>query len=133
MPSTGQGHITGARGHIHEQEIHVLPDHIGPELLDRTGNDRAAPHNGVFLVLHQQVDAHYINAHAALDGPAALVVRHGTAMNAEQLGDGRAGDVRVENGRFIAQLLHGDGQHRRDGRFADAAFAGDDRDDLFDI
>ena len=60
-------------------------------------SDRAAPHNGVFLVLHQQVDAHYINAHTALDGPAALVVRHGTAMNAEQLGDGRAGDIGIQS------------------------------------
>jgi len=127
----GQGHITGARGHIHEQEIHVLPDHIGPELLDRTGNDRAAPHNGVFLVLHQQIDAHYINAHAALDGPAALVVRHGTAMNAEQLGDGRAGDIGIQNATMVATAGHGTGQQSAGHALAHAALAGNNADDLF--
>ena len=81
----GQGDVTGSRRHVHEQEIDVFPDHIGPELLDRTGDDGAAPDDGVFLVLHQQVDAHHVDAHPALDGPATLVVSHGTAMDAEQL------------------------------------------------
>jgi len=128
----GQGHVTGARGHVHEQEIHVLPDHVGPELLDRPGNDRAAPHHGVLFVFHQQVDAHHVNAHAALDGPAALVVGHGAAMDAEQLGDGRAGDVGVQDAAVVAAAGHGTGQQGAGHALAHAALAGHHADDLLD-
>ena len=128
----GQGHITGSRRHVHEQKVHVLPDHIGPELFDGTGDYRAAPHNGVFLIFHQQVDAHDIDAHAALDGPAALVVGHGTAMDAEQLGNGRAGDVGIQNAAVVAAACHGAGQQSAGHALANAALAGHNANDFFD-
>ena len=126
-----QGHVAGSRRHVHEQEVHVLPDHIGPELLDRTGDHGAAPHNGVLLVLDQQVDAHHINAHPALDGPAALFIGHGTAMDAEQLGDGRAGDVGIQDAAVVAPAGHGAGQQGTGHALADTAFARNNADDLF--
>ena len=126
----GQRHVAGARGHIHEQEVHVLPDHVGPELLDCAGNDRAAPDHGIFLVFHQQVDAHHINAHPALDRPAALVVCHSTAVDAEQLGDGRAGDIGVQHAAVIAAASHCAGQQSAGHAFAHAALAGHNADHL---
>ena len=42
-----QGHVAGSGRHIYEHIVHVFPDHIGPELLHRAGDDRAAPHNRI--------------------------------------------------------------------------------------
>ena len=128
----GQGHIAGSRRHVHKQEIDVLPDHIGPELLHRTGDDRAAPDDGVLFVLHQQVDAHHVDAHPALDGPAALLVGHGPAMDAEQLRDGRAGDVGVEDAAVVAAACHGAGQQGAGHALAHAALAGHHANHFFD-
>ena len=92
----------------------------------------AAPDHRVLLVLDQQVDAHDVDAHPALDGPAALAVGHGPAMDAKQLGDGRAGDVGVQDAAAVAAAAHGAGQQGAGHALADAALAGHHADDLFD-
>ena len=45
-------------------------------------------------------------------------------MDAEGLGNGGAGDVRVQNADFIAPAAHGDGQLAGDHGLAHAALAG---------
>ena len=50
----------------------------------------------------------------------------GLTGNAESLGNGRAGDVGVQYADVIAAAGHQGRQHRRDGGFADAAFAAAD-------
>ena len=128
-----QRHVAGSRRHIHKQEIHILPDHVLPELLDRTGNDGTTPDNGGFLVLQKQVDAHDVNADTALDGQDAVLGAAGGAAHAEQLGNGRAGDVGVQNTDLVAQTAHRDGQHGAGHAFAHAALAGYHADHLFDV
>ena len=128
-----QGHVTGSGRHIHEHIVHVLPQHVAPELLDHAADDGAAPDDGVGLVLQQQVHAHQLDAGAGDDGEDSVLGGGGPAMDTEGLGDGGAGDVGVENGGFKAAALHGNSQHRGDKAFAYAAFAADNADDLFDI
>ena len=40
----------------------IAPLHVRPELLDRAGDDRAAPDDRIGLVLQQQVHAHGLDA-----------------------------------------------------------------------
>ena len=54
-------------------------------------------------------------------------------MNAEQLGNGRAGDVCIQHTALIAQAAHGDCHHGTGHAFADTALAADHADDLFDV
>ena len=51
-------------------------------------------------------------------------------MNTEGLGDGRAGDIGIQNAGLIATALHGDGQLAGDHRLANAALTGNDAVDL---
>ena len=125
--------LTESAAQIDEHVVHIAPAHVRPELLDRAADDRAAPDDGIRLVGQQQIDGHDLNALGRLSGEHTVVTAHDLLVQAKGSGDGRAGDICIENGCFVPQLLHGDGQHRRDGRFADAAFAGDDCNDLFDI
>ena len=69
MPSTRQGlehrqrHVAGSGRHIHEQIVHLAPDHVGPELLDGAGDDRAAPDDrGRSRSRSEQVQAHDLDA-----------------------------------------------------------------------
>ena len=68
-----QGHVAGSGGHIPKEIAHLAPDDVGPELLDRAGDDRAAPDDRVGLVLGEEVETHDLNAGLGLrrvDTPA---------------------------------------------------------------
>ena len=54
-------------------------------------------------------------------------------MDAEGLGDGGAGDVRVQHGAVVAPALHLGGQQAGDQALAHAALAADHGDDLVDL
>ena len=62
----------------------------------------------------------------------AVFVGIGLPVYAERLRNGRAGDVRIQNGGMISLLLHGRGQQRGDERFSDAALAAYHGDYIFD-
>ena len=98
----GEGHIARSRRHVHEHIVHIAPHDVRPELLDRAGDDRAAPDHGVGLVFQEQVEADDADARLALGGDDAVVRAHQLGVDVERLGDGGAGDVGVEDGRFIA-------------------------------
>ena len=68
-----------------------------------------------------------------LTGRMPSSVPRGRAVHAEQLGDGRAGDVGVQDAHLVAQAAHRDGQHGAGHAFAHAALAGHHADDLFDM
>ena len=57
----------------------------------------------------------------------------GGGMQAKRLRNGRTRDVRVQNRRLVAQLVHRDGEQTRHRRLADAALTGHDGDHLFHI
>ena len=126
-----QRYVARARGHVHKQEIHILPDDLLPELLDGARNDGPAPHDRVAFVLQQQVHAHHVDACAALYGIAAHFVRMGAAVDTEQLRDAGAGDVGVQHAGLIAAAVQQHGQHGGCHALADAALAADDADHFF--
>ena len=125
----GEGHVPGARGHV-DKEIVAVPQHVRPELLDNAGDDRAPPDHWVRFIGEEQVGAHHLDAGAGLHGVNALLAAHGLAVDAEGLGDGGAGDVRVQNAGGMAPAAHGHRQLAGDHGLADAALAGDDAEDL---
>ena len=129
----GQRHIAGSRRHIDKQKVNVVPDHFLPELLDRTGNHGAAPHNGGFLIFQQQVDGHDLDAGVAFHRVDAVLGAHGRAMNAEQFGDGRAGNVSIQHADLVAFAAHGNSHHGAGHAFANAALAGNNADHFFDV
>ena len=129
----GQHHVAGSRRHIDEQHVLIAPDHVRPELGHSAGDDRAAPGYGVAVVGQKQVQAHHVDAGGGAHGENARVVALGLLLQAEFPGNGRAGDVRVQNAHLQAHALHGHGQQRRDHGFAHAALAAAYADDLFDV
>ena len=129
----GQRHIAGSRRHVHKHEVHILPQDLLPELLDSPGNDRATPYHGGLLILQQQVDGHQLDAGAALHRVDGVFGAGGRAMDAEQLGDGRAGDVGIQHGGLVTHTAHRNGQHGAGHAFADAALAGYNADHFFDV
>ena len=128
-----QRHIARSGRHIDEHIVHVLPDDVRPELLDRARDDRPAPQHGVAGVVQQQVDGHDLDAGLADGRMQAAFLRPRTLLHAEGLRDGRAGDVRVQDRGPQAAALHLSSQHGRDRALADAALAGHDGNDLFDL
>ena len=128
-----QRHVAGAGRHIDEHEVHVLPQHVRPELGDGPGDDRAAPDDGLGLFLQDQVHAHHLHAAAAGHGQQVLVRAVGVLGDAEGRGDGGTGDVRVQHGAVVAPALHLGGQQARHQGLAHAALAGDHGDHLADI
>ena len=119
-----QRHVAGAGRHIHEHIIHIVPQGITPELLHHAADDRPAPDDRVRLVLQQQVHGHQLDAGGGGHGHDGVALRHGPAMDAEGLGDGGAGDVRVQNGGAIALPPQRHRQLAGDHGLAYAALAG---------
>ena len=127
-----EGHVAGSRRHIHEQIV-AVPQHVGPELLDHAGDDRAPPDDRVRLVGQQQVGAHHLDAGLGDHGIQARLAAHGLAVDTEGLGDGGTGDVGIQNADLMAPAAHGDRQLAGDHGLADAALAGHDAEHLADV
>ena len=125
--------VAGSGGQVDKHVIDFIPDDVAPELLDDTGDNRAAPDDRGGLIRQKLVDAHSLDAGLCVDRKQAVIAAHGLFVDAEALRNRRTGDVGVENGGFKAAALHGNSQHRGDKAFAYAAFAADNADDLFDI
>ena len=127
----GQRHVARAGRHIDEQEVHVVPNHVRPELLDRLRNDRAAVDDRVVLIGQDKVDRDHLHAALAARGQDAFFAALELVMHAESLGDGRAGDIRVQHAAGVALAGHADRQHRGEQAFAHAALAGYHADHFF--
>ena len=128
-----QGNIARSRRHVNKHEIDIAPDDIRVELFDCSRNNRAAPNDGVGIVFQQEVDAHNINARFAFAGENAVLVSESLFMYAEKLGDGGAGNIRIKNRTVLSRTVHVYRKQGSDERFADAALAADNGNDLFDI
>ena len=125
-----QRHVARSGRHVDEHIVHILPLDVGPELGHGARDDRAAPDDGVGLVREQEVDGHDLDAGAGAVGIQEIFAAHGAAVDAERLRDRGAGDIGIEHGSLMAAALHLAGEQARHEALADAALAGDDRDDL---
>ena len=129
----GEGNVSGSRGHVNQQKIHVAVNHIGPELLDSSGNNGAPPYHGVGFILQQQVDGHDFDTHAGLHGEHTPVCHKSLPVKAEGFGDGRSRYVCVQNRYLFARAPQRHGQQGSDHGFAYAAFAADNAYDFFNM
>ena len=104
-----------------EQEVGLVPEHVGEELLERLVQHRAAPDDRLAL-RHEVADRDA--AHAPRFGRDDHLVDHRrVAVGAEHARDRVAVDVGVDDADRVALLGEGDGEVGRDARLADAALA----------
>ena len=61
-----------------------------------------------------------------------LAVTLNRLVDAERLGDGRTGDIGIQNTNVVTDASEIDRQHRGDHRLTDAALTADDSDDVAD-
>ena len=127
-----QRHVTGSGRHIHEHIIHIFPNHIGPELLDSTGNDGTAPNHRRSRIVQQQIDGHDLNAAAGQCRIQALLIGTLTLRDTESGRCRRTGDVSIQNANLVALAGHGYSQHGSNGGLANTALAGYDCDYFLD-
>ena len=116
-----QGDVAGAGRHVDEEEVGLVPVHVGEELLERLVQHRAAPDDRLAL-------RHEVADRDAPDAPGFgrhehLVDHRGVAIGAEHAGDREAVDVGVDDADRVPLLGEGDGEVGRDARLADAALA----------
>ena len=130
----GERHIAGARRHIDQQVVERTPAGLAPELADGAGDHGAAPQNRVGLVGKQQVAGHHLDAVGGDLGQKQVAQAHGAATaHAEHLGDGRAGNVGVQNAHLVPGARQLNCQRARDQRLAHAALAGQNGDDVLHL
>ena len=60
--------VAGAGRHVDEQVVEVAPAHVGEELLERLGEDQAAPHERGVLVVDEEAHRHDLDAVPCTDG-----------------------------------------------------------------
>ena len=123
-----QRDVARAGRHVDDQVVDILPAHLAEELLDDAVQHRAAPdHRRV--VSGQKPHRHELDA-VLLRRNDLLAVGRELGLQAEHDRDVRAVDVAVDHRDPAAALAERDRQVDRDGRLADAALAGADRDDV---
>ena len=125
-----QRHVARSRRHVDNHYIQLTPGDVLPKLLDRPGDDRAAPDDRRIVVFKHQVDAHYLDALFGFGGEDVLAVAERLVVDAEHARDGGTGDIRIEHADAVAHAAEHDGQLAGDEGFANAALAADDADDL---
>ena len=118
------GDVAGARRHVDEQEVGIVPEHVGEELLERLVQHRAAPDDRL-AVGHEVADRDAAHA-PRLGRHEHLVDHHRVAVGAEHAGDREAVDVGVDDADRVAAGGQRDGEVGGDARLADAALAGRD-------
>src|SRR6185295_11910286 len=109
----------------------LAPLHIAQELLDRTADQRTAPHDGLAL-RDEELDRDRLDPVTLQRRD--LVVRAGGRLSGdtEHHRDVRAGDVGIEQSDRRARLRERDSEVDTDRALADAALAGRDGDDVLD-
>ena len=113
-------------GQVDEQEVGVVPEHVGEELLERLVQHRAPPDDRLVLLGEEP---HRDAAHAAGAGRGHehRVDHRRRVVDAQHPRDGEAPHVGVDDGHAAPALREGHGQVRGDRGLADAALAGGDQ------
>ena len=89
--------------------------------------------HGIGVVFQQQIDGHHVNSGLGAHREKPGVAAGGLFRQTECPGGGGTGDIRIQNGGFVAAAAGGNGQQGGDQGFADAALAADHADDSFDM
>ena len=121
--------VAGARRHVDDQVVEILPGDLAEELLDRAVQHRSAPDDRRIVVGQE---AHRHDLHAVLLGRDDLLAvgRRAACLQAEHDRHVRPVDVAVENADAAAALRQRQREVHRDRRLADAALARADGDDV---
>ena len=124
----GELRVAGARRHVDHHDVERAPLDFAQHLRQRRHHHRPAPDHRRFF-LDQKADRHHRHAVALdrLEPGAADGLR--LLADGEQLRHRRAVDVGIENADLQPEIAQAEREIDRGGRFADAAFAGGDRDD----
>ena len=123
--------VTGAGRHVDEQVVEVAPADVDEELLERLGEDQAAPHERGVLVVDEQSHAHDLEQTVAdlhlqredLAGAVGHLRAREAGLHAEHARDREAPDVGVEHADGEAARRERGGQVRGDRRLPDPALA----------
>jgi hypothetical protein len=112
--------------HVDEEHVELSPVDVGEELLERAVQHRAAPHHRL-VVVEEEPDRHQLQVmlHGRHDHP---VDDDRLLVNAEDVWDRVAVDVRVEDADTLADLCERRREIRRQRRLADTALAAADGD-----
>ena len=116
--------VAGAGRHVDEEEVGLVPEHVGEELLERLVQHRATPDDGLALG-HEVADRDAAHA-PRLGREQHLVDRDRITVGPEHARDRVAVDVGVDDADGVAALRERDREVDRDARLADATLAGRD-------
>ena len=97
----GQRHldVAGAGRHVDEQVVEVAPAHVDEELLERLGEDQAAPHERGVLVVDEQAHRHDLERPAV--APTSTLERRSDLALAVGLPSSRRGGLHAEHARDV--------------------------------
>ena len=129
----GQEHVGGSRRHVNQQVVDLFPVGVAEELLQKAGDNRAAPGDRCVFLIEHEIGGNGLDAAFGFEGQDAVFVAHQAALKAECLGDGRAGDISVKDAHLVAALGQLGGKQAGDQRLANAALAGNDADDVLHV
>ena len=119
-----QGDVSGARGHVNQQEVGLVPKHVGQKLLERLVQHWAAPdHRLAFWYEVANADA---TDTVAFGRNQHLVDHNRLSIGTEHARHAVSVNVGVDDAHRVALGGQGDGQVDRDGALADPALAGTD-------
>ena len=118
--------VAGAGRHVEDHVIERAPHDVLEHLLDERVDHRPPPHDRLALV-HEQADRHQLET-MRLDRNDLVVEHPGLALGAEHQRHVGAVHVAVDEPDGDAALTQRQREVDRDGRLADAALAGRDRD-----
>ncbi len=113
--------VAGAGRHVDQQELGVVPEHIGEELLERLVQHRTTPDDG--LAVGDEVGDRDAADTPLLGRHDHLVDDGGRTIGAQHLRDRVAVDVGVDDTHRVALLGEGDGEVGGDARLADTTLA----------
>ena len=119
------GDVAGAGRHVDEQEVGLVPEDVGEELLERLVQHRPPPDDGLAL-RHEVPDRDAPHA-PRLRRQEHLVDHHRIPVGAEHARDRVAVDVGVDDADRVAVGGERDGEVGGDAGLADPALAGRDQ------
>ena len=133
-PATGtdlaqaQRDVAGSRRHVDHEVVEVHPPHFAEKLLQRAVQHRSAPDDRR-IVAREETHRDHLKA-VLLRRDDLLAVGDELRLDAQHDRHVRPVDVGVDHADLAARLRQRNREVHGDGRLADAAFAGADRDDV---
>ena len=130
----GQLDITRTRRHVHHEIVEIIPGRLSDQLQQGTGDHRASPDHRR-LVVGQEGHRHDLNAMRFQRDECLIVAdfRSRTFGNAKHDALARPVDIRIQHAHPRPFARKRQRQVGSRGRFTDAALAGRDGNDVFDV